>query len=174
VRDRVFGVDTGACHGLALTGLLLPARRLVSVPARADHWARVRKQWQVPVLRRQPWPTMAFEQIGKKVGKLRDPELGDESLDRILGWLESLRAAIPDLRGALEAEVARLEGDAGADFGRAAAAHPAASWLLRHRAGKLSPTHLGCSTPADLVRLARALGRDLPAEPLSDVHGGPA
>lgn len=165
VRDRVFGVDTGACHGLALTGLVLPARRLVSVPAREDHWACVRKRWQVPVLRRQPWPTMTFEQIGKKVGKLRDPELGDESLDRILGWIESLRATIPSLRDALEGEATRLEAEGG-DFGRAAAAHPAGAWLLRHRAGRLSPTHLGCSTPADLVRLARALGRELPAEPL--------
>ncbi len=166
VRDRVFGIDTGACHGLALTGLLLPARKLVSVPARADHWERVRRAWQVPVLRRQPWPTMTFEQIAKKVGKLRDPELGDEALDRILAWIDALRAAIPALRVALEAEAARLEADAGGDFGRVAASHPAGSWLLRHRAGKLSPTHLGCSTPTELVRLARALGHELSAEPL--------
>ena len=57
-----------------------------------------------PVLRRQPWPTMTFEQIAKKVGKLRDPELGDEALDRILAWIDALRAAIPALRVALDEE----------------------------------------------------------------------
>lgn len=38
-RDRVFGIDTGCCYGRRLTGLLLPEFRLLSVPARADHWA---------------------------------------------------------------------------------------------------------------------------------------
>jgi serine/threonine protein phosphatase 1 len=37
-RDRVFGLDTGCYRGGRLTGLLLPAFRFVSVPARADHW----------------------------------------------------------------------------------------------------------------------------------------
>ena len=55
VRDRIYGIDTGACHGLRLTGLILPDRVLVSVPAREDHWARVQKAWQVPVLRAVPW-----------------------------------------------------------------------------------------------------------------------
>ena len=53
-RDRVFGLDTGACHGHTLTGLLLPERRLISVPARADHWAYVRDAWQVPVQQSLP------------------------------------------------------------------------------------------------------------------------
>lgn len=42
VDDRVFGIDTGCVFGRRLTGLLLPERRLVSVPARADHWRAAR------------------------------------------------------------------------------------------------------------------------------------
>ncbi|MBV9122077.1 MAG: metallophosphoesterase [Planctomycetes bacterium] len=37
-QDKVFAIDTGCCHGGRLTGLLLPAFRILSVPARADHW----------------------------------------------------------------------------------------------------------------------------------------
>jgi serine/threonine protein phosphatase 1 len=44
-RDRVFGLDTGCCHGGRLTGLLLPEFRLVSVPARADHWQRMQRDF---------------------------------------------------------------------------------------------------------------------------------
>ncbi len=44
-RDRVFGLDTGCCHGGRLTGLLLPQFRLVSVPARADHWQRLQRDF---------------------------------------------------------------------------------------------------------------------------------
>ena len=43
-RDRVFGLDTTVYGGGRLTGLLLPAFRFVSVPARTDHWAAVRAQ----------------------------------------------------------------------------------------------------------------------------------
>jgi serine/threonine protein phosphatase 1 len=166
LRDRVYGLDTGACHGMRLTGLLLPSRRIVSVPACADHWPRVRGEWQAPVLRTLPWPTMTFEQIEKKVRSLRDPELGDEVLDRIVAWVADLRAAIPGLRERLDAEVARVADAAGDDFGRAAAAHPAASWLQRRRAGRLSPDHLGCASPQQLLALADALGAPLPASPL--------
>ncbi len=38
-RDRVFGLDTSCVHGMRLTGLVLPEFRLVSVPARQNHWA---------------------------------------------------------------------------------------------------------------------------------------
>ena len=45
-RDLTYGIDTGCVYGQALTGLLLPERRLVSVPARANHWEAVRREWE--------------------------------------------------------------------------------------------------------------------------------
>jgi len=42
-RDKVFGLDTSCVHGLALTGLLLPSFRILSVPSRGDLWAHVRE-----------------------------------------------------------------------------------------------------------------------------------
>jgi hypothetical protein len=47
-EDRVFGLDTGCCHGLRLTGLLLPAFRVLSVPARRDHWEEIRARYADP------------------------------------------------------------------------------------------------------------------------------
>jgi serine/threonine protein phosphatase 1 len=165
IRDRVYGIDTGACHGGRLTGLLLPERRLVQVDAREDYWARVRKQWQVPVMKRLDWSAMTFEQINKKLRSLADPELEASVLDRVAVWLDGVLAALPALREALDAEVARIAAEAGDDFGRVAATHPAASWLQRRRAGKLSSERLGCATPEHVVRLARALGAKVEAAP---------
>ncbi len=45
-RDKVFALDTGCCHGRALTGLLLPEFRIVSVPSRADYWQALRQQYR--------------------------------------------------------------------------------------------------------------------------------
>lgn len=166
IRDRIFGIDTGACHGMRLTGLLLPAMKLVSVPARSDHWATVRNAWQAPVLRTLPWAGMTFEQIEKKVRSLRDPELDDAVLAKVVAWTTELRAAVPGINARLDAEVERISESAGAEFGRVAATHPAASWLQRRRQGKLSATHLGCATPQQLIELGRALGVELVGTPV--------
>lgn len=40
-QDKVFCIDTGCCHGKALTGLLLPEFRIISVPSRKDYWSEV-------------------------------------------------------------------------------------------------------------------------------------
>jgi serine/threonine protein phosphatase 1 len=58
-RDRVFGLDTGCVHGGRLTGLVLPAWRFVSVPARADHWLAVRARFAPPA-----GPTAGPDQAG--------------------------------------------------------------------------------------------------------------
>jgi hypothetical protein len=47
-KDKVFGLDTDCVHGKALTGLLLPAFRFVSVPGRGNLWAQVRRTYQRP------------------------------------------------------------------------------------------------------------------------------
>lgn len=166
IDDRIFGLDTGACHGLALTGVRVEDRRVFSVPAHADHWAHVKHAWQAPVMRELPWATMTFEQIDRKLRSLRDPELGDDVLARVGAWKATLVGALPELRARLTREAARLEAEAGPEVGRAMAAHPAHGWLQRWRTGKLSPTHLGCTSPRDVVTLGRALGVELPAEPL--------
>jgi serine/threonine protein phosphatase 1 len=44
-QDRVFGLDTGCCTGGALTGLILPDFRMVSVPSRADHWRQLQREY---------------------------------------------------------------------------------------------------------------------------------
>jgi serine/threonine protein phosphatase 1 len=48
---RVFGIDTGACHGMRLTALSLPDLTFHSVAAREDHWTRQKQIWREPVLR---------------------------------------------------------------------------------------------------------------------------
>lgn len=42
---RVWGLDTACVHGEALTGLLLPDFKLISVPARRDHWGKVTRRF---------------------------------------------------------------------------------------------------------------------------------
>jgi len=43
-KDRVFGLDTGCCHGKRLTGVLLPGFRIISVKSRKDYWLLTRER----------------------------------------------------------------------------------------------------------------------------------
>lgn len=45
VTDNTFGIDTGACHGLTLTALILPEQRLVSVDASDDHYRTLKRKY---------------------------------------------------------------------------------------------------------------------------------
>lgn len=44
-RDRVWGLDTHVYAGGALSALVLPGFRLISVKARKDHWKEIRERW---------------------------------------------------------------------------------------------------------------------------------
>lgn len=46
VPGRLYALDTAACAGNRLTTLVLPEMRLVSVPARRNHAAEARQEWQ--------------------------------------------------------------------------------------------------------------------------------
>jgi serine/threonine protein phosphatase 1 len=167
--DRVYGIDTGACHGMRLTALVLPDRRIVSVPARDDHWKATRDRWQMPLLRAQPWPTMTFDQIAKRLKKVRrDPEQDASAVDPIERWAEDVRARIARLAIGLDELTERLVAEHGEDgFPRAAGSHAAGRWLLPFRAGRLSRQHLGCSSPREVFDLADALeiSLDMPPSP---------
>jgi calcineurin-like phosphoesterase family protein len=44
-KDRVYCIDTGCCYGNALTGLVLPDFRLISIRARTNYWAQFRQKY---------------------------------------------------------------------------------------------------------------------------------
>lgn len=154
VRDRVFGLDTGCCHGGWLTALVLPDRRFVRVRARADHWRETRRRWEVPVLAARPWDTEPFGRIRSKAGELgaRHPDAA-AWLAGLVGWTAAVEGAIPALAAHLDALVGGV-----ADPVRDLAGHPAHATAVRFAKGRLGRASLGCDTPAAVFALADALG----------------
>jgi serine/threonine protein phosphatase 1 len=66
VRDgRIFGLDTGACHGGRLTALSVPDFTIHSVAAHADHWSAAKREWQLPVLRSRPWLDLTWAELAE-------------------------------------------------------------------------------------------------------------
>ncbi|MFC4907500.1 metallophosphoesterase family protein [Actinomadura gamaensis] len=163
VRDgRVFGLDTGACHGGRLTALCLPDLTIHSVEARADHWAAVRHRWQLPVLKTRPWrdsPWPELADAADRFSSTRDPAVR-EWLEALREWAAELRAAVP----ALVSTAHRIAADLPPEELRR---HPAAKVLFQARNGRLDETALArqCPTPGRTIALAAALGLTLPEPP---------
>ena len=82
-RDRVFGIDTSCCHGGALTGILLPDFRCVSVASRADYWREMRNAFKPRQQEREP--VIWDEDDDAVLGLMRDHILREH--ERILTQL---------------------------------------------------------------------------------------
>lgn len=162
---RVYGLDTGACHGGRLTALIVPELRLVSVPARADHWMSVARAWQVPVLRARPWATMSWKKIEETIA---DRE-GDEGED-CASYLASLRRWVDAVRALHAAMLARVPEivdslrDAEGGLEAAMTAHPAKPLLFLSSRNRLTVDAITarCATPAATLDWAARLGLPLP------------
>ena len=162
IRDsRIFGLDTGACHGGNLTALCIPGFTVHSVKAHADHWSIAKRQWQLPVLKTRPWPNFTWPELAQATARLSStPDAAVRNwLMALQGWAADLRSRFPVLLAAAH----RVAGELTTDELRQ---HPAARFLFQARNGRLDQTSLArqCSTPRREIDLAAALEL-VPPEP---------
>ena len=169
VREgKVYGLDTGACHGQRLTALSIPDGRIYSVPARANYWHDVGRRYQVPVLRQKPWATMAWKKLDETVADLEHRPAPDTQafLAGITRWASELRAlarTFPDRALALAAALRAEHGAAG--FDAAIREHPAKPLLYKTARGRLTEKDIWerCTSAQATLALAGKLGVDTSA-----------
>jgi serine/threonine protein phosphatase 1 len=161
VREgKIYGIDTGACHGKRLTALSVPDFTLYSVPSRGDHWHDVMQRCQVPVLQTRPWSTMSWRKLDETIAEHADGASPDTAayLASLTAWAASLRAVIVQMPARIASLAAELR--ASGDFATAAEAHPAKRLLFMHARNRLDAAAVAarCSSPGHTIVLARALG----------------
>lgn len=163
VRDgRVFGIDTGACHGWNLTALCVPGFTIHSVRAHADHWSIAKRRWQLPVLKTRPWPDHTWPELAQAIERF---SASSDAATR--DWLRALEAWASDLRSRLPALAAAAQRTAAGLPVDELRRHPAARFLFQARDGRLDPAALDrrCPTPRKIMDLAAALDAPLPGLP---------
>ncbi|QKG26598.1 metallophosphoesterase family protein [Actinomadura verrucosospora] len=158
IRDgRVFGLDTGACHGWNLTALCVPGFTVHSVRAHADHWSLIKRQWQLPVLKTKPWRDLTWPELTETIAKFSSaPDAATRDwLEAVAAWAAELQSSFPALTTAAH----HLAGELTTDELRQ---HPAARFLFQARNGRLDQTSLArqCSTPRKTMDLATTFGLD--------------
>ncbi|HEX4812855.1 MAG TPA: metallophosphoesterase family protein [Nonomuraea sp.] len=163
IRDgRIFGLDTGACHGWNLTALCVPGFTVHSVEAHADHWSITKRQWQLSILKTKPWHDFAWSELAAAIARFSSaPDAATRSwLEAVEKWAADLQSSFP----ALVEAAYRLAHDLSTNELRQ---HPAAQYLFQARNGRLDQTSLArqCSTPRRTIDLAAALGLVVPKLP---------
>jgi serine/threonine protein phosphatase 1 len=153
IPGRIYGLDTGACHGQRLTALVLPDFTIHSVAARADHWSLIKRSYQADVLAAEPWMDRPWAEIDETLAEFThiDEPRTQAYVKQLRAWraaqerrfLEILEAAVREARSPEEAK-----------------GHPAAALLFMQLRGRLNLDALRKHAPAPrkLAQVSAALG----------------
>lgn len=166
IRDgKIYGLDTGACHGHRLTALSVPDFTIHSVPSRGDYWVEVSRTYQVPVLRTRPWATMAWRKLDEAVADLEHRPAPDTAtfLASITRWAAQLRALASTFPTRVEQIADELRAQHGpAGYTDAIGAHPAKPLLWKLGRGRLTEQDIveRCTSAQATLALAHKLGVD--------------
>lgn len=92
---RIWGLDTGAAVGGALTGLLLPEQRLLSVPT-PDYYAELRRRF-APVFLLRDLPHLPWRRLLALSPESWPPEVGRRLTAARVAWNDALAALAADI-----------------------------------------------------------------------------
>ena len=168
-NERAWAIDTGACHGGWLTGLVTPGFELVRVKARRNHWATERRKWERPVLEARPWETFRFKKLEREIEALESSrsKTSQAFAQDLRAWLAAVDAQLPALVDRARARCrdleARFEGFEGFEdkaFKQAVAREPVPGLLFSAHAGSLDADSIKAQlgTPAAIAEAMQAFG----------------
>ena len=176
--DKVFGIDTGCCHGGRLTGLLLPEFRLVSVPSRRDYWTELQQQYADIRYSATPKEDLTWEAARSLVESAHKqtsvpPKVQERASDLQNMLIEAERAlealfdhidqkhrqTVADLRKELPFDSLDAKKQ-GSLFAKAIGKTPLSSFLHQARRGQLDLEKLRAhfKKPSEVVKFARHVG----------------
>jgi serine/threonine protein phosphatase 1 len=116
-EHKIYGIDTGACHGGRLTALVLPSFECVQIPAPIDYWHEEQRKWQLPVLQAKPWNSYKWEKIQAICHDFKQTQNAEVTtfLRQKEQWIKQLLAQAPIVITQLESKLAELIEEYGAD-----------------------------------------------------------
>lgn len=150
IEGKVYGIDTGACHGGRLTGLILPNFEIVQVEAPLDYWHEELVKWQLPVMKAKPWGSYKWGKIQAICDEFKNspnPELSSFIIEKEQ-WMNDLLALAPTAILKVEEKLAELISIYGVDdFKKQARCFIYATLLYKANASNLTTEFLQQTLP---------------------------
>lgn len=150
LTGKVYGIDTGACHGGRLTGLILPSFEIVQVQATKDYWHEEMAKWQLPVMMAKPWGSYKWEKIQAICDDFKNSS-NRELVDFMRAkqqWMNDLLSLAPKAIVKVEEKLAELISIHGADdFKKSASRFTYATLLYKANASHLTVQFLKETLP---------------------------
>jgi serine/threonine protein phosphatase 1 len=141
IDRKVYGIDTGSCHGGRLTAVIIPGFEIVQVRASKDYWKEELVKWQVPVMISKPWGTYKWKKISAICDEFRDtpnPELRNFLAEKEQ-WVKYLFSLTPIAIDKIYKKLAELIAIHGAeDFKKHATDYTYTSLLFNANSGNLT------------------------------------
>ncbi|MGH1395689.1 MAG: metallophosphoesterase [Trichormus sp.] len=163
IPGKTYGIDTGACHGGRLTGLILPSFEIVQVEASKDYWQEEMVKWQLPVMKAKPWGSYKWQKIQAICDDFKDAadrELVD-FMQQKKQWMNDLLSLAPTAIIKVEEKLAELISIHGQDnFKKPASSFTYATLLYKANASHLTVEFLKetLPNPDKWVEVMRDLG----------------
>jgi serine/threonine protein phosphatase 1 len=150
INQKVYGIDTGACHGSRLTGLILPNFEIVQVQSPQDYWREEIEKWQLPVLMAKPWGSYQWAKIKALCEEYQ--QSANQALKAFMveqeQWMQDLLALAPTAILKIETKLAELIALHGADgFKQQVHGLPYAPLLYQANSSSLTPEMLQQTLP---------------------------
>ena len=176
-RDRVFGIDTGCCHGRRLTGLLLPEFRIISAPSHRDYYRETLDMYIDRRLESDRDGELSWFQIEAMLKLENRPDISPGLIERISNLrvgrargektladfyyyvLQENGRVLAELRGECAYDELSPR-EQGSLYARRVGADPLTEFLHLARKGKLTLEELRrrFKTPADVMAYAKRIG----------------
>jgi serine/threonine protein phosphatase 1 len=145
IDHKVYGIDTGACHGGNLTAVIIPNFTIVQVRAERDYWQEELVKWQVPVMMAKPWETYQWQKIRAICDEFRNsrnPELRAFIADKER-WMIELFDLAPIAIEKTSEKLANLITIYGVEnFKKQVTSYSYAALLFKANSGSLTPEFL--------------------------------
>lgn len=111
IKNKTYGIDTGACHAGMLTAVELPGFSIHQIKVNKDYWKEEQSKWQIPVLESKDWENMKISQVYKQIQKLEYKEEQEvkDFLENQKIWINEIENLIVEIQTRIEKLTDELE-----------------------------------------------------------------
>ncbi|MCP4439819.1 MAG: serine/threonine protein phosphatase [Aureispira sp.] len=160
INNTIYGLDTGACHGGYLTGLLLPDFKIYQVKVSKDYWLEEKIKWQLPVLKAKDWNNWTFDKIELEIQRFRRRNAQNKEIQAYLSQLAQATSKTKNLVTLiLEHILTTIKTFPSNEFNQQAQTYSSAPLFYMARANRLTKERIleKYSSPNKLLALAQEL-----------------